>query len=61
MRLGSFLVMRVMKTGHDSRFDQAKNEPGTFFVYWTMQVRQGPAAEQLQGYLAIQGDYMRLK
>ena len=38
MRLGSFLVMRVMKTGHDSRFDKAKNEPGTFFIYWTMQV-----------------------
>jgi steroid 5-alpha reductase family enzyme len=36
-RLGSFLVLRVMRAGGDSRFDAAKNEPGTFFVYWTLQ------------------------
>lgn len=41
IRLGSFLVMRVMKTGGDSRFDEAKHQPLTFFVYWTMQVRGG--------------------
>jgi steroid 5-alpha reductase family enzyme len=37
-RLGSYLVMRVVQTGGDSRFDEAKHQPGTFFVYWTMQV-----------------------
>jgi hypothetical protein len=40
-RLGSFLVARVVKTGGDSRFDEAKHQPGTFFVYWTMQVGGG--------------------
>ena len=38
LRLGGFLVARVWKVGHDSRFDEAKHKPLTFFVYWTMQV-----------------------
>jgi hypothetical protein len=38
LRLGGFLVMRVWKTGHDSRFDEAKHKPFTFWIYWTMQV-----------------------
>lgn len=36
-RLGSFLVYRVNKTGHDSRFDEAKHDPAKFFVFWTLQ------------------------
>jgi len=39
VRLGGFLVVRVWKTGHDSRFDEAKHQPFKFWVYWTMQVR----------------------
>jgi len=39
VRLGGFLVVRVWRTGHDSRFDEAKHQPFTFWVYWTMQVR----------------------
>jgi hypothetical protein len=39
IRLGSFLVWRVHKQGGDSRFDEAKHKPLTFWVYWTMQVR----------------------
>eukprot|EP00878_Enallax_costatus_P045146 GHUV01054087.1.p1 GENE.GHUV01054087.1~~GHUV01054087.1.p1 ORF type:complete len:111 (-),score=15.03 GHUV01054087.1:99-431(-) len=38
LRLGGFLVLRVWKTGHDSRFDEAKHKPFTFWIYWTMQV-----------------------
>lgn len=36
-RLGSYLVARVHKVGKDSRFDEVKHQPGTFFIYWTMQ------------------------
>lgn len=34
---GSFLVMRIHKTGKDSRFDHVKTDPKMFFVYWTIQ------------------------
>ena len=40
VRLGSYLVTRVVKTGGDARFDDVKDKPGKFFVYWTMQVRR---------------------
>ena len=29
IRLGSFLLYRVLKTGKDSRFDEVKTQPGT--------------------------------
>jgi steroid 5-alpha reductase family enzyme len=35
--VGSYLVSRVIKTGHDSRFDSAKHKPRRFFIYWMMQ------------------------
>ncbi len=41
LRLGSYLVARIHKQGKDSRFDEVKHQPGTFFVYWSMQVRRG--------------------
>uniref|UniRef100_A0A383WPW5 Uncharacterized protein n=1 Tax=Tetradesmus obliquus TaxID=3088 RepID=A0A383WPW5_TETOB len=37
VRLGGFLVMRVFKTGHDSRFDEIKQQPFRFWIFWTMQ------------------------
>ncbi|GLC65793.1 hypothetical protein PLESTF_000340600 [Pleodorina starrii] len=37
VRLGSYLVTRIAKTGKDVRFDDVKDKPATFFVYWTMQ------------------------
>lgn len=37
VRLGSYLVARVMKTGGDCRFDEVKDKPATFWVYWTVQ------------------------
>ncbi|CAL5223231.1 g5710 [Coccomyxa viridis] len=36
-RLGGFLVFRVIKTGKDSRFDEAKKQPLKFWVFWTLQ------------------------
>ena len=36
-RLGMFLVRRVFRDGGDSRFDEVKNQPGTFLVYWMLQ------------------------
>lgn len=36
-RLGTFLAIRVLKDGGDKRFDQAKNDPATFFKFWTIQ------------------------
>lgn len=37
VRLGTFLVARVFRTGGDSRFDDAKKNPLKFLVYWSMQ------------------------
>jgi len=41
LRLGSYLVARIHRTGKDSRFDEVKHQPGMFFVYWSMQVGGG--------------------
>jgi steroid 5-alpha reductase family enzyme len=41
LRLGGFLVARVWKVGHDSRFDEAKHQPLKFWVFWTMQASPG--------------------
>ena len=41
IRLGLFLFLRVMKTGHDSRFKRAKADPKLFLLYWTLQGRGG--------------------
>jgi hypothetical protein len=46
VRLGGFLVVRVWKTGHDSRFDEAKHKPFKFWIYWTMQVRTRSCATE---------------
>jgi len=37
LRLGSFLVVRVHKTGGDQRFDKVKGRPGAYAVYWLLQ------------------------
>ncbi|XP_054655150.1 uncharacterized protein si:ch211-210c8.6 isoform X2 [Dunckerocampus dactyliophorus] len=37
LRLGTFLFLRVLKDGHDRRFNNVRDSPGTFFVYWTIQ------------------------
>ncbi|KAE8292869.1 hypothetical protein D5F01_LYC07962 [Larimichthys crocea] len=37
VRLGTFLFMRILKDGHDRRFNNVRDSPGTFFVYWTIQ------------------------
>lgn len=37
LRLGSFLFLRIMNEGLDRRFNKARDSPGTFFIYWTMQ------------------------
>jgi len=36
-RLGTFLFIRVLKEGKDSRFDRVKDDPAVFFKYWTVQ------------------------
>ncbi|KIY64048.1 DUF1295-domain-containing protein [Cylindrobasidium torrendii FP15055 ss-10] len=36
-RLGSFLFMRVMKAGKDSRFDEVKTQPAKFSFFWFAQ------------------------
>lgn len=36
-RLGTFLFLRILKDGHDRRFNHVRDSPGTFFVYWTLQ------------------------
>eukprot|EP00884_Botryococcus_braunii_P012615 jgi/Botrbrau1/21354/Bobra.0184s0063.1 len=37
LRLGSLLFYRVLKTGSDSRFEEVKNKPFTYLIYWLMQ------------------------
>jgi steroid 5-alpha reductase family enzyme len=37
LRLGSFLVLRVLRTGGDSRFDEIKHRPLSFLVAWVLQ------------------------
>lgn len=37
LRLGSFLFLRVMKTGEDSRFREIKHSAPRFLVAWTLQ------------------------
>jgi steroid 5-alpha reductase family enzyme len=37
LRLGSFLFLRVQKTGGDGRFDTIKHHPTTFFSWWSLQ------------------------
>jgi steroid 5-alpha reductase family enzyme len=37
MRLGLFLLVRVIKVGADRRFNKVRDNPRIFFVYWTMQ------------------------
>ena len=36
-RLGLFLFYRVMKDGHDRRFNRVRENPKRFFFFWTMQ------------------------
>ena len=38
-RLGTFLFMRVLKDGQDKRFNEARDNPGKFFVFWSLQVQ----------------------
>ncbi|XP_073525979.1 uncharacterized protein [Phyllobates terribilis] len=37
VRLGTFLFLRILRDGHDRRFDKVRDNPGMFFVYWTVQ------------------------
>lgn len=36
-RLGLFLFLRVMKDGHDRRFNRVRDNPKRFLLYWTIQ------------------------
>lgn len=36
-RLGMFLVTRILRDGHDSRFNHVRDNPKRFFFYWTVQ------------------------
>jgi steroid 5-alpha reductase family enzyme len=37
LRLATFLFLRVLSSGRDSRFDDIKNRPLRFFMAWTIQ------------------------
>jgi steroid 5-alpha reductase family enzyme len=37
LRLATFLFLRISDSGHDSRFDEIKNQPLRFFMAWTLQ------------------------
>ncbi|CAE7541346.1 unnamed protein product [Symbiodinium natans] len=37
VRLGSFLLWRVVQDGGDSRFEKVKTQPRKFFVFWAVQ------------------------
>jgi steroid 5-alpha reductase family enzyme len=42
VRLGYFLVSRVLSVGEDSRFRKVKNNFAVFLLYWTIQVQRCP-------------------
>ncbi|GFS85181.1 uncharacterized protein TNCV_4223131 [Trichonephila clavipes] len=48
VRLGTFLFIRVLKSGKDRRFDKCRDNPKLFFVYWTMQVCSSIVREFLE-------------
>ena len=35
--MGGYLFSRILKKGHDSRFDQVKHQPQRFFTFWMRQ------------------------
>lgn len=35
--VSGYLFSRILKKGHDSRFDQTKHKPRRFFTFWMMQ------------------------
>ncbi|XP_077979127.1 uncharacterized protein LOC144434537 [Glandiceps talaboti] len=37
IRLGLFLFSRILKDGKDSRFNNVRNNPSRFLIYWTIQ------------------------
>lgn len=37
LRLTTFLVLRISRTGRDRRFDDIKTQPARFFMAWTVQ------------------------
>jgi len=37
LRLATFLFLRILRSGGDSRFDKIKNQPLRFFMVWTIQ------------------------
>lgn len=36
-RLGTFLFRRILRDGHDRRFNGVRNKPAKFFMFWTIQ------------------------
>eukprot|EP00928_Gymnodinium_smaydae_P027860 TRINITY_DN21407_c0_g1_i1.p1 TRINITY_DN21407_c0_g1~~TRINITY_DN21407_c0_g1_i1.p1 ORF type:complete len:307 (+),score=34.66 TRINITY_DN21407_c0_g1_i1:55-921(+) len=36
-RLGTFLLFRILRDGRDVRFDQVRNNPRVFLLYWAIQ------------------------
>ena len=47
VRLGWYLVVRVLQVGEDSRFRNVKGRFAVFLLYWTIQVCGTAAAEGL--------------
>ncbi|XP_068121210.1 uncharacterized protein [Hyperolius riggenbachi] len=37
VRLGSYLVVRILRDGQDKRFNKVRHDPQAFLVYWTLQ------------------------
>lgn len=36
-RLGLYLFTRILKDGKDKRFDNVRNDPKRFFIFWSLQ------------------------
>ena len=37
LRLGAYLLYRVVRIGHDDRFNEIRKNPLSFFAFWTLQ------------------------
>ena len=55
-RLGLFLTTRILRDGHDSRFNRVRDNPRRFFFFWTM---QGSASYSL-GDGVVQSTHIRM-
>jgi steroid 5-alpha reductase family enzyme len=57
LRLGLFLFSRIVKDGHDSRFDAIRDRPLQFINIWCVWVFERKITRNMQSFVAYQRQY----